>query len=170
MNIKCVVVGKLETNCYILEKDGNSIIIDPGDNFDKIRDKVEGNVVAILLTHNHFDHVGALELCKSYYDVSVYDYSNLEEGTHEISTFNFFVKYNLGHTMDSISFIFDDIMFTGDFIFKGTIGRCDLGGDCSLMQDSIREILKSDINYKIFPGHGEFTTLDDERDMLNFYI
>lgn len=169
MNVKCVVVGRLETNCYILEKDGDVIIIDPGDEFDNIKSNIIGNVVGILLTHNHFDHIGALDKCKNYYNVSVYDYSNLEEGRVSIGKFDFLVKYNLGHTMDSISFIFGDNMFTGDFIFKGAIGRCDLGGDYSLMQESVRKILKSDKDYKIFPGHGDITSLNAEREMLEFY-
>ena len=169
MNIKCVVVGRLETNCYILEKDGDIIIIDPGDDFDKIKSNTVGNVIGILLTHNHFDHIGALEECKNYYNVSIYDYNNLEEGSVNIGNFNFLVKYNLGHTMDSISFIFGNNMFTGDFIFQGAIGRCDLGGDYYFMKDSIREILKCDKDYKIYPGHGEVTSLNKEREMLEFY-
>ena len=170
MNIKKVIVGSLETNCYIVESNGNVLIIDPGSEFDKIKNNINGKVVGILITHNHFDHIGALDECKKFYQVPVYDKSNLINGVNVIENFEIIVKYNLGHTMDSISFIFGDIMFSGDFIFEGTIGRCDLGGDYSLMQESIKDILKSKINYKIYPGHGNETTLDRERDMLNFYI
>jgi len=170
MSIKVVIVGSLDTNCYILEKDGEVLIIDPGDNFEKIRQSISGVVQGILVTHNHFDHIGALEECINCYGVPVYDKSNLSEGICSIGKFNFYVKYNFGHTMDSISFIFNDVMFSGDFIFKNSIGRWDLGGDFSLMQKSIMDLLKSDVNYKIFPGHGDFTYLDDERDMLSKYI
>ena len=55
--------------------------------------------------------------------------------------------------MDSISFIFDNIMFSGDFIFYRSIGRCDLGGDYYLMIKSIEKILNSDTNYKTYPRH-----------------
>ena len=61
-------------------------------------------------------------------------------------------------------------MFCGDFIFKNGIGRCDLGGDYNLMKDSINKILESNINYKLYPGHGSDTDLDSERNNLSLYI
>ena len=170
MNVKKVVVGNLETNTYILEKNGNCLIIDPGDEFNKIKKSINKNVVGILLTHRHFDHIGALNDCINFYNVNVYDKSNLKEGKNIISNFTFNVIFNPGHTFDSISFIFDEVMFSGDFVFYGTIGRWDLGGDMNLMKDSISMILKSNINYKIYPGHGETTYLDNEREMLEYYL
>jgi len=170
MNIKNVVVGNLETNCYILEKDTECLIIDPGDEFNKIRDNIDKKVIGILLTHRHFDHIGALDELTECYGVNVYDKSNLKEGLNGIGAFEFNVVYNPGHTEDSISFIFDDIMFSGDFIFGGTIGRWDLGGNILDMKNSIINILKSNINYKIYPGHGDITFLDDEIEMLNYYL
>lgn len=170
MNVKRVVVGILNTNCYILENDSECIIIDPGSDFYKIKENITKKVVGILLTHRHFDHVGVLDELLKYYSVNVYDYSNLKEGDNNICTFNFFVQYNLGHTLDSISFIFNDIMFSGDFIFKGAIGRCDLGGDYNLMKESIKKLLNSSINYKIFPGHGDSTFLNNERLFLESNI
>lgn len=170
MNIKTVVVGDLETNCYILEYSDECLVIDPGDEFIKIKNSIDKKVVGVLLTHKHFDHIGALKEMVDYYNISVYDRNNLKEGNCSIGLFDFAVNYNFGHTMDSISFIFDNIMFSGDFIFKGCIGRTDLGGDFGMMQDSIRKILKSEHNYKIYPGHGDVTTLDEEREMLKFYL
>ena len=169
MNIKVIKVGMLETNCYILENDEECLIIDPGDDVDKICDNISKKVVGVLLTHRHFDHVGALEGILNIYKVPVYNKSNLDEGDIFIGSFKFSVNYNPGHTMDSISFIFDDIMFSGDFVFEGCIGRWDLGGDFSLMQSSIKFLLKSNINYKIYPGHGNITTLEKERDIRIFY-
>ena len=170
VNIKKVVVGELETNCYIVENDSECLIIDPGSESDKIIKNIDKKVVGILLTHRHFDHVGALEIVSKYYKAPVYDINNLHDGMNVIGNFKFEVRYNLGHTMDSISFIFDNIMFSGDFIFKGCIGRCDLGGDFTLMKESIKAILKSNVNYKIYPGHGDSTCLFDEKDMLESYI
>ena len=170
MNIKKVIVGRLETNCYILEKNDICLVIDPGDNFDKIKSCIEKKVVGVLLTHRHFDHIGALEELTEYYKVSIYDIKNLNEGLNKINDFEFNVFYNPGHTDDSISFIFDDIMFSGDFIFKGTIGRWDLGGNIVDIKNSIEKILDSKINYKIYPGHGDLTYLDNEREMLEYYI
>ena len=170
MKIKTVVVGELETNCYIVENEDSCLVIDPGDEFLKIKNTIDKKVIGVLLTHRHFDHVGALKEIVDYYNVPVYDKNNLSIGVNKIGDFEFSVNYNPGHTLDSISFIFDNIMFSGDFIFKGCIGRTDLGGDFSLMQNSIRNILKSENNYKIYPGHGEITMLNDEREMLGYYL
>ena len=170
MIIKRVIVGSLETNCYILERDNECLIIDPGDEFNKISDNIDKKVVGILLTHRHFDHIGALDELTKCYGVNAFDKSNLKEGLNEIGAFEFNVVYNPGHTEDSISFIFNDIMFSGDFIFKETIGRWDLGGNIKDMKNSIINILKSNINYKIYPGHGDITFLDDEREMLKYYL
>lgn len=170
MNIKKVIVGDLETNCYILEKDNECLVIDPGDEFDKIKNNIDKKVVGVLLTHKHFDHIGALDELVKFYKVSIYDKSNLKEGTNSINNFHFNVFYNPGHTDDSVSFIFNDVMFSGDFIFLGTIGRWDLGGNIIDMKNSIIKILNSKTNYKIYPGHGDLTYLDNEREMLEYYI
>ena len=170
MNIKVIKVGFLNTNCYIVENSDDCLIIDPGDEVDKIIDNVSKNVVGVILTHRHFDHVGALDDIVNKYKVVVYDKSNLNDGENVINDFKFVVRYNPGHTLDSISFIFDDVMFSGDFVFKACIGRWDLGGDFSLMKESIKTLLNSTVNYKIYPGHGDITSLDDERDMLGSYL
>jgi len=170
MNIKVIKVGYLKTNCYILENDIECLIIDPGAEGNIIKQSIDKKVVGLLLTHRHFDHVGALDDIRNYYGVKVYDYSNLNEGINNIGSFTFTVQYNLGHTMDSISFIFDNIMFSGDFIFKGAIGRCDLGGDFDLMKNSIKTLLNSNVNYEIYPGHGDKTSLKEEIDNLKYYV
>ena len=170
MNIKKVIVGNLQTNCYILENDKECLIIDPGDEFDKIKNNIQKNVVGILLTHRHFDHIGALKELVEFYKVDVHNRSNLKEGNHKINDFEFEVFYNPGHTDDSISFIFNNVMFSVDFIILGTIGRWDLGGNITDMKNSIIKILNSKINYKIYPGHGDITYIIDERKMLEYYL
>ena len=166
MNIKRVVVGPLQENCYIVEKDGECIIIDPGDEVDKIIESITYPPVAILITHNHFDHVGALLSLKEKYNIPVYDYNNLKEGELSTGKFNIDVIYTPGHTSDSITFYFkeEEIMFTGDFLFKNTIGRTDLPtGNFKEMQKSIRKILTYSDIIKVYPGHGEDTTLGLEK-------
>ena len=61
MNIKRLEVGVLKTNCYILENNEETLIIDPGDDFEKIKENINKKLVGVLITHNHFDHVGALK-------------------------------------------------------------------------------------------------------------
>ena len=162
MQIDRVVVGDYETNCYILSIDNDALIIDPGDEYEKIVDKVyDKNILGILITHSHFDHVGALK----YFNNVIYDYNNLSEKNYTIGKFNFDVIYTPGHTMDSICFYFkkDNVMFTGDFIFKGAIGRTDLGGDYIEMAKSLNKIYKYDGSIKLYPGHGNYTYLKDEK-------
>lgn len=166
MKIEIVKVGYLETNCYVLNKDNKVLVIDPGDEIDKIRKVInKKEVVGCVVTHNHFDHVGAL----SYFD-KVYDYNNLSEGINNIDIFKFEVIYTPGHTNDSISLYFKEekIMFTGDFIFKDGLGRTDLGGNDLDMINSINKI-SSYPNIKIYPGHGETSYLQDELQKIRQY-
>ena len=125
MEVRILKVGYLQTNCYILVKDKCAILIDPGDDYDRISSELSGlSLVAILITHSHFDHVGALKFFDS---GLVYSYSNLKEKEYKFGDFVFDVLYTKGHTDDSISFYFknDGIMFTGDFVFFNSIGRTD---------------------------------------------
>lgn len=168
MKINRVIVGVLQTNCYIISNGNKCIVIDPGDEYDKIKIKV-GNkkVVGVIVTHYHFDHIGALK----YFDKSlILDKNNLEEKNYNIDGFKFEIIYTPGHKDDSLTIYFKDygIMFTGDFIFKGTIGRTDLdGGNMMSMIESLNKIKKYDINIVIYPGHGEKTILKNE---LNNYL
>ena len=167
MNINCIKVGYLKCNCYLLEKDNECLLVDPGDDLDKIINFIEGkNIVGILLTHSHFDHVSSVEDLVNMYNYSVYDINNLKEGSNKVGGFSFEVIKCFGHTCDSISFYFkkDKVMFTGDFLFKGTIGRCDLPeSDYDLMLKSISKIKKYDDDIVIYPGHGVKSTLGYEK-------
>ena len=173
MNIKTVVVGELYENCYIIEKNNSCLIVDPGDEDDKIISEIEYEVKGILVTHSHPDHIGALDKLKSKYNVPIYKYSNLNEENINIDEFNFDIIYTKGHTDDSITFYFkeDKVMFTGDFLFKSTIGRMDLPtGNMLEMKKSINKIINYDDDIKVYPGHGASTTLGLEKkynDYLN---
>lgn len=163
MNIDKVVVGYLDENCYILKKDNNVLVIDPGEDVDKIKEVIGTSTIqGVLITHNHFDHVGALP---NFSKDIIYDFYNLEEKEHTIGNFKFKVVYTPGHSSDSISYYFEDInsLFCGDFIFYENIGRCDLPtGDFDIMMDSIDKIKEYPKDMKIYPGHGENTTLKHE--------
>ena len=172
MKIDKVEVGSLFENCYVISIDNKCLVVDPGDDALKIIDLVgEKEVLGILITHNHFDHVGALVDIKNKYNASVYDYSTLEEKEYSIGPFTFKVIFNPGHTDDSISFYFEKekIMFVGDFVFKGSIGRCDLGGNYQDMENSINKLKKFDSGITLYPGHGESTTLVYEKEHNPFF-
>lgn len=163
MKIDKVVVGPLETNVYILSIDDKCIVIDPGDEYDKIKNCI-GNkkVVGVIVTHYHFDHIGALDN----FDKSlILDKNNLKEKEYNIDGFKFEVIYTPGHKEDSITIYFkkEKVMFTGDFIFKNAVGRTDLlGGNNMDMINSLIKIRKYDKNITIYPGHGDKTTLFNE--------
>lgn len=171
LKIKKLIVGQLSTNCYILEKENQALIIDPGADFDYIKNNLESDLIGVIITHNHFDHVGALEEILEYYNVKKYDIKNLTS-INKINIFEFETIKTPGHTSDSITIVFKEekVMFTGDFIFKGTIGRTDLPtGNIGDMQQSIEEIKKIKENYKIYPGHGEETDLNTEK-ISNYFF
>lgn len=166
MKIEDIVVGMLETNCYLLEKNNQLLVIDPGEEYDKIKKAINNRqVIGIVITHYHIDHIGALEELKQNYNVPVYDYSNLKEGLNSIGDFTFEMIRTPGHKEDLISIYFkeDNVMFVGDFVFRGTVGRTDLeGGSITEMQKSIEKIKKYPPETIIYPGHGPSTTLGEE--------
>lgn len=160
MLIDRLVVGLLEENTYILSINNDVIVIDPGSEYDKIKHYINNKkVLGVLVTHRHFDHIGALS---NFDNNLVYDKSNLSEGIHAIGNFNFEVIYTPGHKEDAITFYFKDYnaMFTGDFIFKDAIGRTDLpGGNMESMIESLNKIKSYNKDIIIYPGHGDKSTL-----------
>ena len=165
MIIKKVIVGALEENCYILENNNKCIIIDPGDEAEKIIDNIKCEVVGILITHYHFDHIGALEQLKEKY--------NIEDNNYSIDSFDFEVIDTPGHTSDSKTYYFkdDNIMFVGDFIFKNGIGRMDLPtGNKNDMIKSLNKIFTYKDDIVLYPGHGECTTLGEEKKNFDYFI
>ena len=164
MDIKVIQVGDLETNCYILSINNESIIIDPGDDFNKIKEAVGDNkVIGCLVTHFHQDHIGALEEVVSYYDIEI--------NKPEYGNFKYKIIETPGHTFDSKTFYFKEIntMFTGDFIFKSSIGRTDLGGNDKDMINSLEKFKSYDDSIIIYPGHGPSTILGIEKRYFNMY-
>jgi len=168
MEVEMVITGTLDENCYVLKKNKTALVIDPGDDYDKIKEKIgEDKVLAVLITHSHFDHVGALRNFLKKKSIKIFKKSNTREHTvYTVGDFSFQVLYTPGHSNDSISFYFEDDerkMFVGDFIFKGNIGRCDLPtGSEKDMQISLQKIKDYPKEIMIYTGHGELTTLEQE--------
>lgn len=175
MKMLNLVVGKLQTNCYILYEDGACLIVDPGDEENSIIKritKLKVTPTAILLTHNHFDHTMCAESLSSFYKIPIYDYKNLFEGPQKIGPFEFEIIYTPGHSNTCLTFYFKDydMMLVGDFIFKDNIGRVDLpGGNYQDMLASLEKIKEYDDKIVLYPGHGEKTTIGHEK-KHNYYF
>ena len=167
MKIERVIVSDYQTNCYIVSIDDKCLIIDPGDEYQKILSIVaKKEVVAILITHRHGDHIGALNDILNIYNVPVYEYKNLEEKEYIIDNFVFSVIFTKGHTEDSVTYYFknEQLMFTGDFLFENSIGRTDLAtGNYNEMLESIERIKTYADEIIVYPGHGNMTKLGLEK-------
>ena len=167
MDVSRVVTGLLDENCYILKKDNTCLVVDPGDDYNKIKKEIgECKVLGILITHSHFDHIGALRNFLTKKSIKIFKKSNLiENKDYSIGTFKFKSIYTPGHSSDSVSFYFEEekALFVGDFVFKGSIGRCDLPtGSDSDMVNSIDKLKKIQTDITLYPGHYDITTLSDE--------
>lgn len=167
MEIKKIVTGALDENCYVLINEGTCLVVDPGDDYQKIREVVSDNkVLGVLITHSHFDHIGALRNFLTKRSIKIFKKSNLLEKDYELGKFKFQCIYTPGHSKDSVTFYFkeDNAMFVGDFVFNESIGRCDLpGGSQDEMNESIKKLLAFSDDVKLYPGHGEITSLDYEK-------
>ena len=167
MEIKCVVTGYLDENCYVLIQNGNCLVVDPGDDYTKIKEVIgDRKVLGVLITHSHYDHIGALRNFLTKRSIKIFKRSNLEEKDYSIGDFHFSCIFTPGHSKDSVTFYFKEekFMLIGDFIFKESIGRCDLpGGSEEEMKESIQKILKYDDDIILYPGHNDKTILGDEK-------
>ena len=196
MLIKGIEVGNLETNCYIVTDEStlDCAIIDPGDESNTILDYVESNnlrPVAIMLTHGHFDHINAAETIAEELNIPVWvhedDYDNSGkydpyryQGGHpqfykegdviKVGELGFLVIETPGHSLGSVTLMCGDAMFCGDTMFKDSCGRTDLpGGDTKQILKSLKRLSGITKNYEVYPGHGEYTTLDREK-RFNAYV
>lgn len=169
MKIEKVVVGTLETNSYIIANNMNEVlVIDPGAEFNKLKEVINNRkVIGILVTHEHFDHIGVLKKMLDYYSLGVNKYENIN--------FTFEVIKTPGHSSDSKTFYFKEfnLMFTGDFLFNGTFGRVDLPGSSKEeMVKSLIKIKKYPEGIKLYPGHGDETLLSYEEidSYINYFL
>jgi len=196
MLIKQLPVGQLETNCYIVT-DENTLecaVIDPGDESNTILDYVESNhlrVKAVMLTHGHYDHVGAVAEVLEETGAQLYinprdegwapglsgmKYKMPEGGryydegdTVKVSSLEFKVIATPGHTPGGVCLICGDAIFTGDTLFAGSCGRTDLpGGSMRTEMQSLKKICQLPGDYEVYPGHMDTSTLERER-RFNYY-
>ena len=186
MNITILPLGMLETNCYLLSEGTHCLVIDPGAEPETVLDvlKKQGlTLEAILLTHGHFDHVGAVRTLAAETDCPVYlceeDLSlpaAMTSGplyyTHRygegdqmtLGGMTLQVLQTPGHTPGSVCLRFGKHLFTGDTLFAGSCGRTDFPGSSpAAMEKSLARLAKLEDDLLIYPGHGETTTLDEEK-------
>jgi hydroxyacylglutathione hydrolase len=193
VNVRCLTVGPLQENCWIVDGAERAIVIDPGDEGDRLIEALEQPVEAILLTHTHFDHVGAVaQLARhtgapvycprlevpvlkdinayvfpGYGPYEPYDPERTLDGGERLSLagLDIDVLFTPGHSPGHVSFSIADHLFSGDVLFAGSIGRFDLpGGDYATLMTTIAGLLDTlPDDTHVLPGHGPATTLGRER-------
>lgn len=197
-----VKTGTIDENCYLVYNDSALLIIDPGADPEKIAEKIEATnckPAAILLTHTHWDHIGAVDPLREKYNIPVYvspleqswlgdPMMNLsgrghgglivkpaekefEEKEYDFEGLTFRAVPTPGHSHGSLSFIFSDFAVVGDALFRGSIGRTDLptGNLQQLLTGIQTQLFTLPGNFAVYPGHGEATTIQHEINTNPFF-
>ncbi len=201
LDVQMLTVGPVAENCFVLRREGSGrgLIIDPGDEPDRILKGVEEmgvKVEAILITHCHFDHIGAVNPVATVTGAPVYcpeierpvladimtyvpfpgfgpfesyEADETVKGGEalELAGMTIDVVFTPGHSPGHVTYVVRDeeAMFSGDVLFKGSVGRVDLpGGDGPTLMRSIRDLVEGHSpETGVYPGHMEVTTLAAER-------
>ncbi|MGH2967807.1 MAG: MBL fold metallo-hydrolase [Solirubrobacteraceae bacterium] len=201
MDARCFTVGMVAENTWLARRDGSdrALLIDPGDEAERLRAAVEQlgvTVEAILVTHCHFDHVGAVAPMARATGAPVYcpklevpvladimswvpwpgigpfesyDADETVEGGErlELAGMEIDVLFTPGHSPGHVSYSIaaEQVLFSGDVLFQGSVGRTDLpGGDTQTLLRSIGELLEAlPAETRVLPGHMGATTLGAER-------
>lgn len=188
MKIHTMALGDYGTNCYVIHDEASKscCVIDPGYEARTILNYLDQNglmLEAILLTHGHFDHVGAVKDLAAETDCEVYISAEdlslppmITNGRlYYTQTYDLTTPLNLagltirviptpGHTPGSVCLLTENTLFSGDTLFAGSCGRTDLpGGNWQQITASLKKLAALPGNYPVYPGHGGSTTLDRER-------
>ncbi|SFQ14608.1 Glyoxylase, beta-lactamase superfamily II [Lachnospiraceae bacterium XBB1006] len=195
MKIRQITVGAIQENCYIViqEETKEAIIVDPGDWPEKIMavlSEMKAVPVAILLTHGHFDHIGAVPALRKEYAIPVYadEKEAVVLGNTKLSMAQFTMEADFylhdgeeltlagfsirvletpGHTPGGCCFFFPEqkVLFSGDTLFLESVGRTDFpGGSMSELVHALKEklfCLPEDV--AVYPGHMEETSIGYEK-------
>lgn len=196
MKLYHLMTGLLHVNTYILvnEDSKDAVIIDCGERYKQIEETVKSlgiKIVAVLLTHAHFDHSGCAKKlqdngAKIYisnidapkllneqnlsgdfgrkFEYLTADHLFSDGDEFEIIGIKFKVILTPGHTDGSATFIVDNMLFTGDTLFLGSVGRTDfVTGNREDLITSVKKLFSLPGEYYVYPGHDDFTTLEHER-------
>ena len=193
MKIFTMPLGDYQTNCYLVwDEEKNCAVIDPGYEAERILAKLqaEGLILrAVLLTHGHFDHVGAVKALAEKTGASVwmnekdlalppfltagsiyYTDSYGEGDLVTVGALKFSVLETPGHTKGSVCLRCGNALFTGDTLFASSCGRTDLGGSWQALEQSLRRLRLIPENLQVYPGHGPSSTLDAERRSNPYFL
>lgn len=192
MHLDILPIGLYEENSYVLHQNKHVLFVDPGRYAKEIASKTEKDetVDGIVLTHGHEDHTGAVDdlvdlyHCRVYIsqkDLDLIDPANARkigfsapvysevtpypQGDSEITVGTFPLKIieTPGHTEGSVCIQYRSILFTGDTLFAGSIGRTDLySGNEKEMYESLYKLSRMPGYLQVFPGHGPSTTITHE--------
>jgi glyoxylase-like metal-dependent hydrolase (beta-lactamase superfamily II) len=194
MTIKVQAMGPYQTNCYIVTVNGKDIIIDPGvDATEWVMQNVS-NPVAILNTHGHFDHVWSNQELKEQLNIPLYtpkddvfllqnstfmpglpasfpDVEVIGESEFDIQGVKVRFRHFPGHCPGCSAIEIGDAMFSGDFIFENSIGRVDFPySDPEAMKQSLKKLLEIEYDMKVYPGHGNPTTIAREQRNVPYWL
>ncbi len=195
MNIQTFVAGPIDANNYLLTDGDEAVLIDCSEVKQEVLDALDGKKLKyILLTHGHFDHVlgvnGMKEKTGAKVLVNKNDIPRMEESANIMQTFGImgveipeaddyikegdFITFGNttikaiatpGHTEGGMCYFIDGKLFSGDTLFKGTVGRCDLpGGNFQKLSDSVNnKLFTLEESTVVYPGHGSTTTIAYEK-------
>ncbi len=187
-------MGPYQTNCYLVESDEGTLVIDPGMGATGWVLENTRNPVAILNTHGHFDHVWSNAELKERLGVPIYcpegdtfmlhsdplgqgmppsraDVAVEPESTFTIAGLPVRFRHFPGHTPGCSVIEIGEHWFSGDFLFRDSIGRWDFPySSAEAMLSSLRKLVTIDGDYRLHPGHGVESTLSRERRMIPYWI
>lgn len=189
-----LTLGALGANCFLVASGGKALIIDPGDEADVVAaacDEISAVPQAILVTHGHFDHIGAVDALAKQFAVPVYvgaadaellrvpdmglmagfavqpvtvDPVALDAETELGLALPVTAVPTPGHSEGSFSYYIQGHLFSGDVLFQGSIGRTDLpGGSPDVLLNSIAGLIRRFApDTVVHCGHGPDTSLGRE--------
>jgi len=186
--LRKLTVGPYQANCYIIgwNDTREGVVIDPGDEVFRIVKEITKNNLTIrfiLLTHGHFDHTGGAAELQSITKAPVLIHpldaealtmrtDSLSEGqTIAVGSSDISVIHTPGHSPGSVCFHAPGVIFTGDALFAGSVGRTDFpGGSHEQLTEGIRKkIFPLGDHVRVYPGHGPSTTIGRERRSNPFF-
>jgi len=185
MIVKRFAVGWLSTNCYVVgcEETREAAVIDPGMDSEREAEPILNfikqnslHIKYIINTHGHPDHVAGNALIKKATGAPILIHESNSEHVQadrklhdgeviQVGTLKLVVLHTPGHTPDGISLLGDNVVFTGDALFAGSVGRTDfVGGSYEELMRSIKtKLLPLPDSFKVYCGHGPSTTIGDEK-------